>query len=74
AFPLETDRKAYELAIMFIRLFRSLDAIVGGDASVASAWFRHHNTALDARPVDAVQSIAGLTHVIDYLDARRAPL
>jgi len=73
-FALDRDRNAFQLAVLFVRLYRSLDAIVGGDASVAAAWFKNYNTVLDARPVDVVQSIAGLTHVIDYLDSRRAPL
>jgi hypothetical protein len=74
AFSIEKDRKAYELAVLFIRLYRSLDAIVGGDRATAASWFASHNTALDARPVDAAQSIAGLLDVIQYLDSRRAPI
>src|SRR4051812_36009527 len=74
AFPLESDRKAFELAVLLIRLYRSLDAIVGGDPAVAASWFKSYNTALDARPIDAVQSIPGLMNVIQYLDSRRAPV
>jgi uncharacterized protein (DUF2384 family) len=73
-FALDRDRNAFELSLLFVRLYRSLDAIVGGDAPAASSWFQSHNTVLNARPVDVVQSIPGLMHVIDYLDSRRAPL
>ncbi|MGF9757428.1 MbcA/ParS/Xre antitoxin family protein [Microvirga sp. 0TCS3.31] len=73
-FALDRDRNAFQLSLLFVRLYRSLDAIVGGNAAAAASWFKSHNTALDARPVDAVQSISGLVHVIDYLDSRRAPL
>jgi len=73
-FALDRDRNAFQLSLLFVRLYRSLDAIVGGNAAAAASWFKSHNTALDARPVDAVQSIAGLVHVIDYLDTRRAPI
>ena len=31
-FLLERGTKPFELAVLFVRLFRSLDAIVGGDA------------------------------------------
>jgi DNA-binding XRE family transcriptional regulator len=34
-YPLEN--KPFELAIMFIRLYRSLDAVIGGDDAVAKA-------------------------------------
>ena len=64
--------KPFELAVLFIRLYRSLDAIVGGDDAVASAWLKNRNTALDATPVDLIQTVHGLTHVIQYLDTRRA--
>ena len=73
-FALDRDRNAFQLSLLFVRLYRSLDAVVGGDAASAASWFKSHNTALDARPIDAVQSISGLVHVIDYLDSRRAPL
>ena len=64
--------KPYELAVLFIRLFRSLDALTGGDEAVARAWLRNDNTVLGRRPLDAIREIAGLTGVIAYLDSRRA--
>lgn len=69
---LSRDQKPFELAVLFIRLYRSLDAIVDGDDKVARSWMRNENTALKGRPLELIQSIAGLTHVIQYLDARRA--
>jgi uncharacterized protein (DUF2384 family) len=66
------DKKPFELAVVFIRLYRSLDAIVGGDDSVAKAWLKNQNTALMGRPVELIESVSGLTNVIQYLDARRA--
>ena len=72
AYSLQPGQKSFELAVLFIRLYRSLDAIVGGDDGVARAWLRNRNTALDAEPIKRMQSIAGLLNVIDYLDARRA--
>ncbi len=73
-FPLDRDPKAFELSLLFIRLYRSLDAIVGGNAAAAASWLKSYNTALDARPIDAIQSITGLMNVIEYLDSRRAPI
>lgn len=69
---LEPDQKPFELALLFVRLYRSLDAIVGGDDRVASLWLANPNTALDGRPLDLIQTVAGLGNVIQYLDARRA--
>ena len=69
---LASGTKSFELGVMFLRLFRSLDAIVGGERAVAAAWLKNHNTVLDGRPIEKIQTIAGLTDVIAYLDARRA--
>ena len=72
AYNLATSPKAFELALLFVRLYRSLDSIVGGDQAVAQAWLRAENSALGGVPLQRVMSIAGLTEVIAYLDARRA--
>ncbi|MBN9548240.1 MAG: DUF2384 domain-containing protein [Alphaproteobacteria bacterium] len=71
-FLLERGTKPFELAVLFVRLFRSLDAIVGGDETVARAWLRNPNTTLDGTPVEKILTIAGLVDVIAYLDSRRA--
>ena len=69
---LERGSKSFELAILLVRLFRSLDAIVGGDETGARQWLRNANTALGATPLEKIVSISGLTDVLAYLDARRA--
>jgi hypothetical protein len=71
-YQLDAGSKPYELAVLFLRLFRSLDGIAGGDSAVARAWLRNDNTALGARPIALIESVAGLVNVVAYLDARRA--
>ena len=66
--------KPYELALMFIRLYRSLDAIMGGDDLASRQWVRSENSALGGQPLSRIKSIDGLAHVLAYLDARRAPV
>jgi len=72
AYELQPDQKAYELALLFVRLYRSLDAIVGGDDAVAGAWLANRNTALRGEPLTLIQTVPGLMNVIQYLDSRRA--
>lgn len=72
AHRLEPGQKPFELAVLLVRLFRSLDSIVGGDEAAAKAWMRADNSALGGVPSDRITSIAGLTETIAYLDARRA--
>ena len=69
---LQPGQKSFELAVLFVRLYRSLDAIVGGDDAVAGAWLKNRNTALSAPPLALIQTVPGLMNVIQYVDARRA--
>src|SRR4051812_548487 len=68
----EPGDKPFELAILFVRLYRSLDAVIGGDDAAAGEWLRNYNLALKGPPLELVESVSGLTNVIQYLDARRA--
>lgn len=72
AFQLEPGEKPFELAVLFIRLYRSVDALVDGDETVARAWLRNPNTALGDAPLALIQTIPGLVNTLAYLDARRA--
>jgi hypothetical protein len=71
-YTLHPEEKSFELAVLFVRLYRSLDAIVGGDDAVAAAWLRNRNTALASKPLALIQTTSGLMNAIAYLDARRA--
>ena len=71
-YVLQTGTKAFELGVLFVRLFRSLDAIVGGDEASARAWLANPNLALGATPAEKIRTVAGLVDVITYLDARQA--
>jgi hypothetical protein len=64
--------KPREFATLFLRLYRSLDAIMGGDDAVSAKWLRNANSALGGVPIDMIQTAQGLIRVIDYLDSRRA--
>src|SRR3954463_9312117 len=72
AYTLTPGEKPFELAVLFVRFYRALDAIVHGDDEVARAWLVTQTPALGAAPLALVQSVNGLMHAIAYLDARRA--
>jgi hypothetical protein len=71
-YRLNPQKKEFELGVLFVRLFRSLDAIVGGEEGVARAWLANQNVALAGKPAEKIRTISGLNDVIAYLDARRA--
>ena len=72
AYLLKPGDKSFELALLFLRLFRSLDAVAGGDEQTARAWLRNENLALGGVPLAMIESVPGLVNVVGYLDARRA--
>lgn len=65
--------KVWELATLFVRMFRSLDALLGHDAA-ARAWLEGPNSDLGARPLELITSAEGLVRVVHYLDAHRGRL
>lgn len=62
--------KEGQLAILFLRMFRSLDALLG-DAASARAWLHAENSHLGGVPAELIRSVEGLVHVAQYLDALR---
>ncbi len=67
----DPQSKTGELCLQFVRLYRSLFAISGGDHSFMRHWFNTHNKSLSGKPVELVLSILGLMQVNQYLDAMR---
>lgn len=74
SYTLEDNSKPFELAALLVRVFRSLDAITGGDEATAQAWMRSENRALGGVPSKKIATVTGLVDVLSYLDARRAPI
>ena len=70
----DPQSKEGELALLLVRVYRSLDALVGTDAAQRKAWLHGPNRALGARPADLIQRADGLVAVVNYLDAMRAPV
>lgn len=68
------DSKAGELALMFIRIYRSLSAMLGGDKELMKHWFKTENTGTRGVPKDQVMSIYGMNEVLLYLDAIRGKI
>ena len=71
SYQLDPKRKEWDLALLFVRAYRSLDSIVG-DTKSARAWLGSENRALNARPIDLLSDTEGLVRVVHYLDASRA--
>ena len=72
AYLLKRGDKAFEVALLFLRMFRALDALAGGDEQVSRAWLRNDNLALGGVPAARIESLSGLIDVVGYLDTDRA--
>jgi len=62
--------KEWELALLLVRLFRSLDAMLGHGADTRT-WLNSPNLALASKPLDLLESAEGLVRVLHYVDAHR---
>lgn len=68
------DSREAEMAALFLRLFRGLDTLMGGDEAKAQAWYRAANQHLGGVPAGRTQTVEGLVDVVRYLDAMRGKL
>ena len=68
---LDPTSKEGELALLFLRIFRSLDALLGGARESLRAWLRTENLHLAGIPLERMKTIQGLVDVSVYLDAMR---
>jgi hypothetical protein len=71
---IEPTSKEGELALLFLRLYRALDAITGGDDSRSREWLHAPNNHLAGVPAERIRTVEGLVDVVQYLDAMRGRL
>ena len=69
---IDPKSKEGELALMLIRVFRSLDPLIGGDEGKRKAWMSSYNRALVGQPNQLIRKADGLVRTLAYLDGMRA--
>lgn len=69
---LEPGSKPAELATLVVRVYRSLDALVGNSERHRQLWMASFNSAFNEAPRDAIQTAEGLVRLVRYLDGARA--
>jgi uncharacterized protein (DUF2384 family) len=60
----------WEFALLFVRIYRSLVAIVGAGES-ARMWLHGENMGLAGKPIELIRTAQGLIRVLEYLDSYR---
>jgi transcriptional regulator with XRE-family HTH domain len=68
---LRVESKTGELALLLIRIYRSLFALFGGNLADMQHFLRTDNRHLDAPPLALMMQVQGLVRVVEYLDAIR---
>jgi hypothetical protein len=68
---IEPDCKEWDLALLFLRMFRSLDTLFGGNEKQCCLWLHAHNRDLRGIPKELIKNVVGLVEVTQYLDAYR---
>lgn len=69
--PLNPASKSGELALLLIRVYRSLFALVGGNKEQMRHWMHTKNRHTGGVPADQILDPVGLVRVLNYLDAMR---
>ena len=74
SYTLRSNKKEFELGLEFVRLFRGIDAISGGDDRTSRSWLRVPNKVLRKTPIELIKSIKGLVDTVAYVDTFRAKI
>jgi hypothetical protein len=68
---IDPAHKEGELALIFLRMYRGLQALLGGDSENCRRWLKAENAHLGGVPSELIQTVGGLVNVTQYLDAMR---
>jgi len=69
---IEPTSKTGELALLLMRLYRSLAVLVGNDPAEMRHWFRTANHRTGGVPAEQAQRTESLVEIVHYLDAMQA--
>lgn len=70
-YKLDLGSKPGQCAVAILRIYRGLDALVGGDDGKARSWLTAHNAHLGGVPLELMSDVSTLGEVLGYLDAMR---
>lgn len=71
---LDPHSKAGELALLFLRCYRALYVLVGGDHRQMQHWMKTENLHTGGVPMEQAKTVQGLITILEYLDAMRGKL
>ena len=69
-FHLRQLRTEWQLALIFVRVYRGLEGVLG-DVDAARNWLSQYHHTFNSRPRDLLQRVEGLVRVVTYIEAYR---
>lgn len=57
-------------ALVLIRIFQALDALMGADLTAIQGWMRSRNNNLQGIPIELILNDKGQRQVLEYLEAQ----
>lgn len=70
-YVIDHKSKPWQLAVLFLRIFRGLDAYMGGNIENEKRWLKANNHVLGGVPIELMRNVEGLTSVVQYIDYMR---
>ncbi len=71
---IEVNSKEGEMALLLLRVYRNLNAILDGSNPQAVEWLRSQHHYFNETPLQHMQTLAGLVETVNYLDAMRGKI
>lgn len=68
SYLLRYNSKEWQLAVLFLRVFRGLDSYMGGSTENEIEWLKSNNKALGGVPIELMRNVEGLASVVQYID------
>lgn len=71
---IDPDSKMGELSLLFIRIYRSVYALSGGEPRTMRLFIKSKNKVTGGIPVEQMKTITGLVSVLQFVDAMRGKI
>lgn len=65
---LRAESKAGEIALMIVRIYRAVDALVGSDEATRRRWMANHHQELQCSPQQTITTVVALVNTLDCLE------
>lgn len=71
---IDPDSKTGELSLLFVRIYRSLYALSGGETKTMRLFLKSKNQVTGGIPLEQMKTIVGMVNVLQFVDALRGKI